>query len=275
MKMKGIETCRFVISTLLVLVLTIVGGCTDLNSLKDDAIVKSVSITSHTPSSIILGTAVVDLEKHIISIPVLYGKYQFPLSMKLDLQTSNGDTKGVDFSNEVVFSSISERKKFFVIAESGVASAWYIELKEVPLAEGNYIESFEITSYEPANAVVSLKPEINAMEGKVSILAANATFPLKVDASVLFSPLAIVDGYDVKDPQPIEFKTAEDIHTIGVTSASGNKKEWKISVKQCSELSPDAPRAELNGVDFDQMTLSVAGAKVNQYVLERTWNVRT
>ncbi|MGL5919999.1 MAG: PCMD domain-containing protein [Bacteroidales bacterium] len=275
MKIKGIENFKFVFFLLFAFILTLTGACTDLNSLKDDAIVKSVTISSHAPSSIILGTPDVNLEKRIITIPVLYGKYQFPLSMKLNLNTSNGDTKGIDFNNDVVFQNISERKKFFVIAESGLASAWYIELKEIPLAEGNYIESFDIISYEPAKSVISLKPEINAIEGKVKILAANVTFPLQLNANIRFSDLAKVEGYDVKDPKPIELKSAEDKYVISVTSASGNKKDWEISVTQCVELSPDAPRVELNGVDFDQVTLSIAGDKVNQYVLERTWNVRT
>lgn len=275
MKIKGIENYKFVFFLLSALILTLAGGCTDLNSLKDDAIVKSVAVSSHSPSSIILGEPEFNLEKRIITIPVLYGKYQFPLSVKLSLSTSNGDTKGIDFANEVVFQNLSERKKFFVIAESGLASAWYIELKETPLAEGNYIESFDITSYEPSSAVISLKPEINAVEGKLKILAADVTFPLKVNANIRFSDLAKVEGYDVKDPKPIELNSEEDKYVISVTSASGNKKNWEISVAQCVELSPDAPRTELNGVDFDQMTLSIAGDKENQYVLERTWNVRT
>lgn len=274
MKIKGIETFKFIFFALFIYV-AMLTGCTDLNSLKDDAIVKSVTVSSHSPASIILGTPEVNMEKRIISIPVLYGKYQFPLSVKLNLNTSNGDTKGIDFNNDVVFSNISERKKFFVIAESGLASPWYIELTETPLAEGNYIEKFEISSYEPAKAIISLKPEINAMEAKVKILAASVTFPLKVNAAILFSELATVEGYDQKDPKPIEFKSADDVYTISVISASGNKKDWKISVAQCAELSPDAPRVELNGVDFDQVTLSIAGDKKNQYVLERTWNVRT
>lgn len=274
MKIKGFETFKFVFFILLV-ALGMHTGCTDLNKLKDDAIVRSVTISSHSPSSIILGKPEISIEKRTISIPVLYGKYQFPLSLRLKLDTSDGNTKGIDFNNDVVFSTISERLKFFVIAESGVASPWYIELIETPLAEGNYIESFDIKSYQPAASVISLKPEINPIEGKVKILSAETTFPLTIDAAIRFSDLAIVEGYDVKDPKPFVFNSADDIHTITVTSASGNKKEWHISVSACKELDPEAPRVELNGVDFDQVDVIIAADHPNQYVLERTWNVRT
>ncbi|MGL5786290.1 MAG: PCMD domain-containing protein [Bacteroidales bacterium] len=274
MKIKGFETFKFVFFTLFVF-LGIHTGCTDLNSLKDDAIVKSVTISSHSPSSVILGKPAINIENRTISIPVLYGKYQFPLSMKLKLDTSDGNTKGIDFNNDVVFSTISERLKFFVIAESGVASPWYIELIETPLPEGNYIESFDIKNFEPAQSVISLKPEINPIEGKVRILSAETTFPLTVNATIRFSDLATIEGYDVKDPKPFVFTSAEDTHLITVTSASGNKKEWEISVTACKELDPDAPRVELNGVDFDQVDVIAGADYPNQYVLERTWNVRT
>lgn len=273
MKMKKFMSMKFVFFAI-VLFAVLTQGCTDLAKLKDDASVRSVAVLTHSPTSILLGTPEINEEKHIVSIPVLYGKYQFPLTMTLKIETSNGQTIGLDFKDPVTFQSITERKKFFVVAESGLAVAWYLELVENALPEGNYIEKFEIKGLSPASNIISMNPEIKATEGKIDILGAALTFPLTITPDIIISDDATMTGYE--NGKPMVFKSVEDIKALKVTSASGNTRNWTVSVIQCKNLPEDASRPELNGVDFDQLSPEIVNTEnTHRILLERTWNVRT
>ncbi|MGL4804815.1 MAG: hypothetical protein ACRC26_00460, partial [Bacteroidales bacterium] len=156
----------------------------------------------------------------------------------------------------------------------GLAVAWYLELVENALPEGNYIEKFEIKSFSPESNIISLNPEIKATEGKIDILGASLTFPLTITPDVIISDDAIMTGYE--NGKPMVFKSVEDIKTLKVTSASGNTRNWTVSVIQCKDLPEDASRPELNGVDFDQLSPEVVNTEsTHRILLERTWNVRT
>ncbi|MGL4994194.1 MAG: PCMD domain-containing protein [Bacteroidales bacterium] len=248
-------------------------SCTDLNSLSDEAEVKSVHVAEHSPSSIILESAVIDNEKREITIPVVFGKYQFPMSLKLDINAPNSQPLGVDFNSTVLFNSIESEIDFYLRSESGLVHPWKIKLLENALPEGNLVQRFDVLSHTPKDAVLSYRTDIDVAQGQIKLMLASAIYPLTIESDIKVSSDALLGGITSGDN--IVFENAESQYTFTVTSASGNIKEWVISIVECVELPSTATRQELNGVDFNNLIVQVVENSNNIALVNRSWDVRT
>ncbi|MGL5016190.1 MAG: PCMD domain-containing protein [Bacteroidales bacterium] len=247
-------------------------SCTDLDSLSDETEIKSVDILEYSPSSIILESAVIDNEKREITIPVVYGKYQFPMNIKLDINAPNSQVLGIDINSPILFSSIDSNVDFYLSSESGLVHPWKIKFLENALPEGNLVQRFDVLSHLPVEAVMSYRPEIDASQGTIKLLLASANYPLIIVPEIKISVDAALSG--ISNGKSIVFDDVESEFKFTVTSASGNTKQWVISLVECVELPATASRQELNGVDFNNLLVSVVDNTNNISVVNRSWDVR-
>lgn len=257
--------------TLLISLLTL-SACSDLSKLNDEATLQSVKLLEHSPSSILLDAPVIDRENRIVRLPVRYGKYQFPMRLRMAMSTPHAEVQGINLENNLEFSSIESILKFFLISESGLAHEWTLRFDEQPLPEGNLVQNFELLGHTPREAVLSYRPEIEVTSGKIRLLVANAHYPLTITPEITLSADAQLEGFSAGNSLTFEERDSE--HRFSVTSASGNRKEWVVSLIECVELPATATRQELNGVDFNDLKFEVVSGLEGVAVVNRLWDVR-
>ncbi|MDY0239787.1 MAG: hypothetical protein RBR31_04220, partial [Bacteroidales bacterium] len=77
--------------------------CVKVSELDDNADISSCGITAVSPQEVVFDTPVVEGDQ--ITLPMDYGKYEFPVTVTLDIQTGQRIDKilGMDEGNTLLF----------------------------------------------------------------------------------------------------------------------------------------------------------------------------
>lgn len=247
-------------------------SCAKLNSLSTSNEMRSFRVISHYPDEIVIDQP--EITQDTIFIPVIYGKYQFPLHLtKVEYEVSPLVNKvvGIDFSKEIVLDSITHAIPFFVVAESGSTHKYILAPKEIPLEENNLIFGrVNYASVSPANTLIFHKPAIDNKARTLLLNVAEPEFPLTITPGFTIAPTSHFGNITspAAESQPFEngateltFESADTHHLIEVTSQSGNTTTWDISLDIYAMADPTTaadPRSD--GTYLNPRELKVADA---------------
>ncbi|MDR0694599.1 MAG: PCMD domain-containing protein [Prevotellaceae bacterium] len=234
-------TCRR--SLLLLLLWGVAVSCEQVDSLSNAAEVTAVSIEHYEPSSVRLGMPA-KVDDHTVAIPVLYGKYDFPLRLRLSISVSEEVVKilsrqgGVFNSGEVVFETLDDVVEFDVVAASGKVKRWRLHLLENILNEQTQIRQFDITGYTPAEAVISVYANIKHSENEIEILTLSPVFPLSITPVItLAGQNAQITGY--APGEPLTFAAIDATVALQVKAESGKTQTWMVKLVQCRDVAAE------------------------------------
>lgn len=212
-------------------------SCEQVDSLNNAADVTGIAIVQHEPSSVLLG-APTKVGDHTIVIPLLYGKYDFPLHLRLSIDVSADVVKilakqgGLFNPGEVIFTTLDEVIEFDVVAASGKVKRWQLRLLETILDEQTQIRQFDIAAYAPAEAVISVDANIKYSENEIEILALSPVFPLSVTPVIaLMGQNAQIAGYTAGDA--LTFADIDATVTLQVKAESGKTQVWTVKLTPC------------------------------------------
>ncbi|MDR3133679.1 MAG: PCMD domain-containing protein [Prevotellaceae bacterium] len=216
-------------------------SCERVDSLSNAADVTAVSITHHAPATILLGTPA-RVNDHTFAIPLLYGKYDFPLHLRLSVDVSEEAAKilsrrgGLFNPDDVVFEQFDDVVEFDVVAASGKVKHWQLRLLENILDEQTQIRQFDIVDCSPAEAVISRSASIRYSENEIVILALSPVFPLSITPAItLAGQNAQIGGYAPGDA--LSFAAIDATVTLQVKAESGKMQAWTVKLVQCRNAS--------------------------------------
>lgn len=214
-------------------------SCEQVDSLSNAAEVTAVSIERYEPSSVRLGTPA-KVDDHTIAIPLLYGKYDFPLHLRLSIGVSEEVVKilsrqgGLFNPDEVVFETLDDVVEFDVVAASGKVKRWRLRLLENILDEQTQIRQFAIADYTPAEAVISTAATIKHSESEIEILTLSPVFPLSVTPVITLSGQnARIAGYT--PGEAMTFAAIDATVTLQVQAESGKTQAWTVKLTPCQD----------------------------------------
>lgn len=217
-----------------IVILFVGEGCTKIDELSDENYIMSYNVTASTPDDVRLGELFI--KNDTIFVPLIFGKYSFPLTLKGDMVTSDGVYKTIGYHDgqEVVFENIAENPeidfvpsvyRFFVMAESGATRTYHIALKIKEHNDSNLIESFDIKTSYPESILLADDVVIDTDSSMVKILYVEGDLPLTVDADIVISDSSTF----VTEPAlPMQFTSDIPEKQYVVKAASGKEQEWII-----------------------------------------------
>ncbi|HBG54029.1 MAG TPA: hypothetical protein DDW70_07455, partial [Rikenellaceae bacterium] len=120
---------------LALLFLSHLAGCVKVASLDDRASVASCQITDVSPEVVIFSEP--QVEEESVVLPMDYGKYEFPVTVTLDIKTAQTIDKilGLDTDNTLVFENPDTVRKIHLIALSGVVHTYDICIEVAPRSD--------------------------------------------------------------------------------------------------------------------------------------------
>lgn len=264
-------------STLALLVL-LAASCTQLDQFSDANKVTSFKVTAHSPEEIIIDNA--KIEGDTIFIPILYGKYNFPLKIRAAVTTSPDINKivGIDFTRELLLENIDSELKFYVVAQSGSTRTYYIRTREIPLDENNYIYgNVTYRAVSPAGAILSMMTHRDADNEFLQLFGVELDYPvaLKPEFEILSSSRfgrVWLEGDEqnardyINGETELTFQDASTIYCLSVLSQSGLARVWKISLQSCMLL--DEQSSGSTDLYVNPKTLSITGNPGDLTVIE-------
>jgi hypothetical protein len=108
---------------------TLLAQCVKVSELDDNAHISSCGITAVSPQAVIFDTPVVEGDQ--ITLPMDYGKYEFPVTVTLDIKTAQKIDKilGMDEGNTLIFENEGIVRKSHLIALSGVVHTYEVRIE--------------------------------------------------------------------------------------------------------------------------------------------------
>lgn len=258
--------------TLIIAVSLAVSSCTNVDELSDANTIGGLTLLSYSPNTIKLAS--VTVENDVIYIPVLHGKYEFPLRFYATIDILPGNKViGIDLTKEQCLESIDSEIKFFVMAPSGSTRTYYIRAKEIPLDENNYIsENVFLSNVAPEKLIVSQQAVISARGDTLTLFSVGGEYPVTVTPTFNIVESSKMPNFD-NGSTPLRFTSASNIHKLKVVSKSGAERVWNVRLHTTSVISasnPDVQRSKLATTDIEPRTfISTAqgdAATVSSYV---------
>ncbi|GHV00195.1 hypothetical protein FACS1894159_05500 [Bacteroidia bacterium] len=223
-------------------------SCAKLDNITQENRITSFKIEYHQPQKIVIDDAVIEGDN--IYIPILYGKYDFPMHLRASVGVPAGIShiKGLDFSQELTLDDIDSELQFFIVAASGTTRAYTIRPREMPLSENNYILDRVSYSLRSPEATV-LSPVVHRVDSNtgIELLGVDLQWPVTIVPEFQVAEGsgfgAIWEGDDRSKAiafqngrTTLRFTDADAIYTLIVLSQSGLEREWKIALKSCASL---------------------------------------
>ncbi len=240
--------------TILLSLLCIVASCTKLEDLSQDVSIRSFEITSHSPESIILGTP--EIGADTVYIPIEYGKYEFPLSIYAEVETSLGNEliQGISKSSPIVFETIDSRVDFVVTSESGYSKRYTIKPQENHLDED--VMLFDNISIVEADTIYSHM--LSSGDAAYDIVIFDRELPVTITPTLSVGPKSKITGYAVvtsdsfgaykpyvAGESQFTYTDAETKYLVMVEAQSGKTEEWSLGLLQIATEAV-TPTTEIN-----------------------------
>ncbi len=241
-------------------------SCAKIDALSDGNNIDEFHITSHTPVTIELGAT--EMRGDTIYIPIIYGKYSFPLRFYATMTISQDIDRitGIDLAKEQVLEDIDDVIKFFVVAKSGLARKYFIKAREVPLAEDNYLRrDFELLS-SSSDLPISTAGEYSSRGDTLKIYAVGATFPLTIKPVFAIAPESSFTAFE-NGVTELVFRNDRDFNKIKVRAKSGAEKVWNVKLMNAPVIfaADGVSPAMREGTDIEPRTFlsSLAAGSAN------------
>ena len=218
--------------------------CDKVNELSDDATIASLTIETVTPVAVIPGTPEIGTDEVII--PLVFGKYLFPIQMEVTISTGQEIDKILWHSEDksLSFESLYDIYQIELISLSGVVHSYTFRLQEVQSLEDADIEKFEITFWSPASFLFAHTPYYNIIDGTIEIIGISDHFPLTITPHITVSEGASLSVFAM--PLNITFPSYDSYSSIPVTAQSGKERLWQIKLKQAQVVPPlEAPNTDI------------------------------
>ena len=218
--------------------------CVKVSELDDNADISSCGITAVSPQVVVFDTPVVEGDR--ITLPMDYGKYEFPVTVTLDIQTGQTIDKilGMDEGNTLLFENEGTIRKIHLIALSGVVHTYEILIEVAPRSDLASVSAATLQDYSPDNFPLAREVIIDLVENRVVIFALKEqTLPLNVSLQMELSPGAgLDDGQAIQD---FSINAYDTPIPFTVTAESGKKETWSViltgitPVEDISQTQPD------------------------------------
>ena len=213
--------------------------CVKVTELDDRASVQSCEITIATPEVVVFDTPRVDGNE--ILLPMMYGKYEFPVSVTLDIITSQKIDKilGFEENNTLTFESEDALKKLHLIALSGVPHEYTVSIEVAALNEEATVLDAQFVTYSPADFIVSKELDRDVVEKQVILYALEGqSFPFETHLEFHLSPGAWIDGLEERsEPLSFVFTSYDEPVFFTVVAESGRKEGWSLLVTKVALVS--------------------------------------
>lgn len=247
-------------SLFLLLALGAVFSCTNIDELSDDNRVSGLDILSYSPQTIELGE--IEMQQDTFYIPIVYGKYEFPLRFyaRLKIDVDIDKVIGIDFSEEQCLESLDDVIRFYVMARSGLTRTYYIKAKEMPLDEDNYLQrTFSVLGATPG-VRVSGRGTYSTRGDTLKIYSVGGSFPIEVTPEFGIGAEATFRNFD-NGQTSLAFTGPESVHKIKVSSKSGAERIWNIRMVNLPVVSGSdgtSTEAQREGTDIEPREFSAS-----------------
>ena len=218
--------------------------CAPVKELDDRANIKDVKAEVLTPSAVILGVPQVDQDN--IFIPLIFGKYLFPIDIQIEINTQQRIDKvlGLGAGKILTFESLDDIHRIDLIALSGVVHSYLFCLQEVPSRESADIEKFEITSWTPEQCLFTRTPYYDMINGCIELIGINNPFPFTIVPDITVSDGAYITDWNAGNR--FTFTSFDSSFPLTIVAESGRERVWQIRMKQANIIQPaEAPNADI------------------------------
>jgi len=210
--------------------------------LSDDNTIEKFSIENVSPGGVILQEPVI--QESSIEIPVVVGKYLFPISIKPIINFKDEAVKviGLDSDGKIEFESSTSVKFINIVSQSGMTRRYEIKLKILPSKESSEIISFTILSSPNNSVLIAREGFADPTESKVTLFTIDPSYPLSINPLIIVSEGAIIDNWTVGGL--LTFSLQGETKKLNILSESGRKEEWSISVKNAISEKNSSPEVK-------------------------------
>lgn len=254
MKKQSILTLCAILCAILFL------SCQKVDELSNDAEIEKVTVSFNLPGTVILGTPVIN--ERTIEIPLLYGKYNFPITVGLDFVTSPTCQQILNLDEDMTlkFDGINDKREIYTVSDSGATTRWSVVIKNMSNNDLAEIERFNIIRAISNGDIISgVSGMINGFDTTVVIPVVGVlAFPVIFDVNCMLSAGAKSNALKAKNEDAtteIRFNSARDVIKIDVESASGRKKVWSVSVNSISDSQTNDP-SKLTDDQVERLTIN-------------------
>lgn len=224
-------------------------SCEKVAQLSDSARVEEFSILTADPDRVIFDQPVIKGE--VIELPLVYGKYLFPITISVDVKTEPGCKQILGFDGggkEFTFDNQNHVRELYTVASSGATTRWKLQIVDAQSNESAEIARVGVTAGEGSEMLAAPYARIDKINSEIVFQAlGTATYPLT------FVPeFTLADGADWADgTEPpaatLTFEEKESSMKYTVEAASGRTKTWTFrseivtakNLQETSELSAD------------------------------------
>ncbi len=213
--------------------------CTKIENLSQDTSLTSFEVVGHLPVEIILGD--VEFSADSVYIPIKYGKYEFPLMVKVKARASAGAyIYGVEDKELLTFESIdSPAHRFVVSAENGKSKNYFVALREVSLDESSeLLDSVMFNDGDGEGAMMYNSLVATSQQSEKMIVAIGGEYPLSVTPRFDVEPTSRIESYRIEGnanwspyvngEREFTFNDAEAGYEIEIVAQSGKREVWRI-----------------------------------------------
>lgn len=205
-------------------------NCVKVTDLDDNASISACRITEVSPDAVIFNDPVV--EEGSIILPMDYGKYEFPVTVTLEIRTKQTIDKilGLDEGNRLLFENESTVRKIHLIALSGVIHSYDISIEVAPRSDEAVVKSVLLKEYSPAASMISGQVVIDIVDNIIDLYALKeGSLPLTVCLDMELS-----EGARMEDPgkeHTFVINAYDKAIPFTVIAESGKKEIWHIRLR--------------------------------------------
>lgn len=210
-------------------------NCVKVTDLDDNATIFTCSITGVMPGAVIFNDPVVD--KGTIVLPMDYGKYEFPVTVTLNIKTKQTIDKilGLDEGNTLVFDNEGTVRKIHLIALSGMVHTYEIRIEVASRSDEAMVKTALLQEYSPAGFMLSNQLVVDIVDNCINIYALKGEFlPLTVRLHIELS-----EGAKMEDPGSVHTFMIDAYDTgipFTVFAESGKKETWFVRLTGVEEV---------------------------------------
>lgn len=247
-------------------------SCEKVAQLSDSARVEEISILTADPDRVIFDQPVIKGE--VIELPLVYGKYLFPITVSLNVKTESGCKQilGFDEDTQFTFDNQNHIRELYTVSASGATTRWKLQIIDAQSNEAAEIVRVGVTAGGGSETLVAPLARIDKINSEIVFQAlGTAAYPLT------FTPeFTLSDGADWADeteaPQKtLTFDKAESTLKYTIEAASGLTKTWTFRseiIKQTDNTSTSTLTEDqverltpvASAISFRSETAQLAGA---------------
>ena len=204
-------------------------SCEKVSQLSNNNTIVDFSIENVAPEGVVLKEPIIN--DNSIEIPVLVGKYLFPIKIKpvIGLDDKTAKILGIPDSGTLEFESYTSVKTINIVSQSGMTKRYEVKLTLLPTKESSDILSFKTTSDSGSGLIIAKDGYPDPTKLSVTIFAINSSFPLTLKPEINISEGATISNWT--DGELLTFTLQGETKKLNILSESGRQEEWTINIK--------------------------------------------